>query len=208
MVRRGDDSQMTPPAEQGNEPSIVSVTKMTNLSWDGIGFDVVIQNPTAETLLARSTCLEGRVEQPVRGFAGMHHSITYEITLNTQILAEGNVKIEGNVSEPDEPNWVKKSEGQFTYEMSTRDGRKLWQYELRIDTLAEISAQSLTGLRVLFQRGKRTVTDEVSEGSTPAWTTFPVNINEHSLTITFVNGSSITTPIDDDFLSFIANWPD
>jgi hypothetical protein len=199
---------MTLAEEQGNGPSIVSVTQLTNLAWDGIGFDVVIQNPTAETLLARSTCLEGRIQQPVRGFAGMHHSVTYEITLNTQVLAEGNVKIEGTVSEPGEPDWVKKSEGQFTYEMSTRKGRRLWQYELRIDTLAEISAQSLTGLRVLFRRGSRAVIKEVSEGSTPAFTAFPPDIMEHSLTITFVKGAAITTSINDDFLSFISNWPD
>ncbi len=186
--------------------SIVSVTKLTTRARDGIGFDIVIQNPTTDTSFVRSTRIKGRVEARIAGAAPAHNAFTYDITLNSYYLMEDNMQLEADVSEPDEKDWVIPGKGQFTYEFSTARGHELWEYELSIVTPAEVSAVSRTRLRLLFRRGDKKVVKEVNQGYTPAWTTFPGRLSEHCLTLILEDGATIDYPVEDDFLSFIANW--
>jgi hypothetical protein len=197
---------MAPKNTKGDKLSIVSVTKLTTRARDGIGFDIVIQSSAAHTLFVRSTRLAGRVERGVSGFAAMHRSVTYDITLNSFVLTDHNMDLEADVSEPDENDWVVPCKGSFIYEMSTMNGRKLWEYELSLVTPAEIPASGRMRLRLLFRRGKKKVVEEASRGSTPAWTEGPIYFNEHSLAVTLEDGVTIAFAIEPDFLSFIANW--
>lgn len=197
---------MPPEESAASELSIVSVTKLTTRARDGIGFDIIIQNPTADTSYIRSTRLKGRVEDRIAGAAFQHDAFTYDIILNSYLVAENNIQIEADVSEPDEKDWVIPGKGQFTYEFSTGSGHELWEYELSIVTPAEVSAGSRARLRVLFRRGEKKVVKEVREGSTPAYTTFPDRLSQHSLALILEDGSAISYPIEADFLSFVANW--
>lgn len=186
--------------------SIETVVILEPRSGEGIGYDIVLRNASARGRTANSVELSGTAEVKVAGDVPVKERVVYSVELGASVQANESGRLEGNVYEETSEDWGAPCKGEFNYEMDTGAGYESWTYSFSVPVFVPLAPREITAVRLLFKRGKRQIVIEEQDGELGGAFYYDALPGKHILTVRLHAGRSFSTPIGDEFLSFVANW--
>lgn len=194
--------------DQEGPITIVDVLKLSPKSGQGIGYEVVVRNDSHDATFVNATEFSGVMRVAYRGSDYAMNRVVFEVELASAVEQSSpeSMKFRGLTYDQSSPDWAVVSDGTFEYEMNTGQGSKRWEYFFSTATNVRVPAHDQVGVRLLFKKQDRRKVQSESEGSLRGSCSFGVIESDHKVILRFESGRTLSLPIEEDFLKFIANW--